>query len=109
MYSDQGELLSRTEQGYWYYIFFLEESIDLNDIGLQRFKDDVLAAFKTYKTLQKKQFSYQLKILSIDGKEELFRGLMIMSKKMLSIMKLLLLSHLSKTKRQWKSKILFWD
>ena len=66
IHSDLEESFPRIRQSYWYYIFFLEESIDLINVEPLKFKDDVLAAFKNYKALQKKQSSCQLKVLYTD-------------------------------------------
>lgn len=59
-----------TQQGYWYYISFFEESTGLIDIEPLKFKDDVLAAFKSYKAFQEKQSDFQLKVFHTDGDGE---------------------------------------
>ncbi len=59
-----------TRQGYWYYIFFFEESKGLIDIEPLKFKDDALAAFKDYKALREKKSVCQLKIIHTDERGE---------------------------------------
>lgn len=60
-------LFPSTQQGYWYYISFFEESTGLIDIEPLKFKDDALATFKSYKALQEKQSDFQLKVFHTDG------------------------------------------
>ena len=63
VHSDLEGLFPRRRQGYRYYIFFLKESTGLIDIEALKIKDDVLAAFKNYRTLREKQSGCQLKVL----------------------------------------------
>ncbi len=55
VHSDLKRPFPRTRQGYRYYISFLQECTGLIDIETLKFKDDALAAFKSYKTLHEKQ------------------------------------------------------
>lgn len=73
VHSDLEGLFPRIRQGYRYYIFFLEKSTGLIDVGPLKFKDDVLPTFKNYKTLREKQSDYQLKALHIDGRRDYMR------------------------------------
>ena len=66
VYSDLERSFSRTRHGYRYYISFLKESTSLIDIKPLKYKDDILAVFKNYKTLREKQSDCQLKVLHID-------------------------------------------
>lgn len=66
--SDFERFFPWTRQNYWYYISFLEESIDLIDIEPLKFKNNALAAFKNYRALRKKQSGCQLNIFYTDRK-----------------------------------------
>ena len=70
VHSDLEGPFPHTRQDYRYYIFFLEESTDLIDIELLKYKDDILVTFKNYKTLREKQSSYQLKVFHTNGGRE---------------------------------------
>lgn len=52
----------------------MEESIDLIDIELLKFKDDGVVAFKNFRALCEKQSDCQLKIFHIDGEWEYMEG-----------------------------------
>ena len=67
VHSDLEGTFPLTRQGYWYYIFFLEESTGYIDIEAFKFKNDVFVTFKNYKALCEKQSGCQLKVLHTDG------------------------------------------
>ena len=108
VHSDLEGPFLRTRQGYRYYIFFLEESTGLIDVEPLKYKDDVLAAFKNYKALREKKSGCQLKVFHTDGGENIWKSLITILKKMVSLIRLLPATHLSRMEKPKESIILLW-
>ncbi len=97
VYIDLKNFFLHTKKWYHHFISIQKKNKSLIDIRPLKFQDNSLILFKNYEALQKKQSGRQLKIFNTDWEKRFMRDLMTISKKMESIVKLLLFTHKSKT------------